>query len=115
MATKGLLINYAFCTGCHSCEMACKAEHGLPTGQWGIQVAQVGPWQIDDLTWQYDYVPIPTDQCDLCEDRISEGKWPTCVHHCQSMVMEYGDISELAKKAEALPKTVVFVPQSGVE
>ena len=24
MAQQGLLIDYEFCTGCHTCEMACK-------------------------------------------------------------------------------------------
>ena len=27
-ATHGLLIDYEYCTGCQSCEVACKEEHG---------------------------------------------------------------------------------------
>jgi anaerobic dimethyl sulfoxide reductase subunit B (iron-sulfur subunit) len=114
MSTKALLINYMYCTGCHSCETACKTEHGLPTGQWGIKLAQAGPWQIDETTWQYDYIPMPTDQCDLCAERVAAGKWPACVHHCQSLAMEYGDLEDLAKKAEGRPKTAIFVPKCGV-
>ena len=38
MAKKGLLINYEYCTGCHTCEVACKQEHGYPAGRWGIMV-----------------------------------------------------------------------------
>ena len=26
---KGILINYDYCTGCHSCEVACKVVHEL--------------------------------------------------------------------------------------
>ena len=34
MAEKyGLLIDYQWCTGCHSCEMACKVEHGWQAGE----------------------------------------------------------------------------------
>ena len=34
MAEKyGLLIDYTWCTGCHSCEMACKVEHGWQAGE----------------------------------------------------------------------------------
>ena len=40
MAEKyGLLIDYTWCTGCHSCEMACKVEHGWQAGEAnGIQL-----------------------------------------------------------------------------
>ena len=35
MSTKeyGLFINFDYCTGCHTCEIACKKEHDLPEGQ----------------------------------------------------------------------------------
>ena len=39
----GLLINYEFCTGCHSCEVSCQMEHDLPVDRWGIKLAKVGP------------------------------------------------------------------------
>lgn len=45
MAEKayGLLINYEFCTGCGTCEMACSVEHDIPIGRYGIQMATIGP------------------------------------------------------------------------
>ena len=33
MAREGLLIDYEFCTGCHTCEIACQMEHGFPVGK----------------------------------------------------------------------------------
>ena len=38
MAKNGLLIDYKYCTGCHSCEVACKNHLGLKTGKWGIRI-----------------------------------------------------------------------------
>lgn len=111
MAQNGLLIQYQFCTGCHSCEVACQMEHKLPVDQWGIKLAQIGPWQISEEKWQYEFVPIPTDQCDLCADRVAKGQKPTCVKHCQSAVMEYGPVDELAKKMEGKTKVVLFAPK----
>ena len=105
---KGLLIEYQYCDGCHSCEMACKAEHGWDPDKWGIMLAQIGPFQIGEGKWNYDYVPVPTDMCDLCADRLELGKLPTCVHHCQSQVMHYSDVEELAKRAAVTDKTVLF-------
>lgn len=111
MTQNGLLIHYEFCTGCHSCEMACKVELGLPHGQWGIQLTQLGPRQIGEDKWEYTFIPVPTELCNLCEERVAAGKRPTCVHHCQSQVMEYGPVEELAKKFAGKPKMVLFAPK----
>lgn len=110
----GLLINYEYCTGCKSCEMACSVEHNIPIGEFGIKVEQVGPWRLKNGKWQNDMVPIPTDMCNLCAERLAKGKKPTCVKHCQALVMEYGPVSELAAKmANASTKNVLFVPKAG--
>ena len=36
-----------------------------------------------------------------------------CVHHCQSGVMYYGTMEELAKKAAEKPKMVLFSLNEG--
>ena len=116
MAEKayGLLINYEYCTGCMSCEMACAVEHDIPVGQYGIKMEEIGPWQIDKKNWQLDYVPVPTDMCDLCASRVEKGKKPTCVKHCQAFCMKYGPVEELAaERAAAKTKCALFVPKSG--
>lgn len=33
MGKNGLMIDYEYCTGCQSCELACKNEHGFPRGK----------------------------------------------------------------------------------
>lgn len=104
----GLLIDYDWCTGCHSCEMACSVEHDLPVGQFGIMVNQMGPWEYATDTWQYTFIPTPTDLCDLCAERTAIGKLPTCVHHCQANCMEYGSLEDLAKRLPDHPKQVLF-------
>lgn len=89
-----LLVDYAWCTGCHSCEMACRKEHGLSDTQYGIRVNEM-IWPIADDEWQYTYVPVPTDQCDTCVSRRERGKAPTCVHHCQAQCLEFGTADEM--------------------
>ena len=96
---NGLLINYQYCTGCHACEVACKKEHDLPKGQFGIKVFQVGPWSYGEKKWEFDFVPAITDMCDLCADEVAADKWPACVHTCQAMCIEYGPVDKLATKA----------------
>lgn len=112
MKQYGLLIDNEYCTGCHSCEVACKNEHNLPLGQWGIKVLELGPWQLmDGKRWEYRYVPVPTSYCDLCATRTAEGQDPTCVHHCLASCMEYGPLDELAEKmAEKGKMASIFIP-----
>ena len=108
----GLMIDYEYCSGCHACEVACKKEHDMPKGDFGIRVLQSGPHQTSDGKWEFNYLPIPTHLCDLCADRIKMGKLPTCVHHCQAGVMVYGPVEELtakAKKAEAETKAQMVI------
>ena len=50
---------------------------------------------------------MPTQRCDLCQERIDAGKVPACVHHCQSLAMEFGPVEELAKKVTK-PRMVLF-------
>ncbi len=109
----GLLINYQFCTGCHSCEVSCQMEHDLPVDRWGIKIQKIGPWKIEEDKYQYDFVPVPTDQCDLCEDRTAKGKKPLCVKHCQSLVMQYGPVDELVANFDGKSPYAIFVPKSG--
>lgn len=109
MAKRGILIDYEWCTGCHSCEMACQIEHGFPVGQTGIKVCEVGPWKIEGDHWQFGYMAVPTEQCDLCESRLALGKVPTCVSHCQARCMTYGTIEELSQKLDDKTKQCLYV------
>ena len=111
MSKIGLLIDFEYCTGCHSCEVACRNEKEIGLGKWGIKLTEVGPFEIGNGEWEWSYIPVPTKLCDLCEDRIAEGKKPACVHHCPASVMDFGPIEELVKKMEAKEKKVtIFLP-----
>lgn len=110
MSRNGLLIDYEFCTGCHSCEVACKNIRKLPLGKWGIKLFTDGPWQVSADHWEYNFFPIPTELCDLCGESVAKGEKPSCVHHCLAQVIEYGPVEELAKKMEGKARTVLFAP-----
>ena len=110
MGAYGLLIDYEFCTGCQSCEVACKEEHRIPVGQWGIHLLDDGPWECSDGKFNWNKIPVPTDLCDLCAGRVAAGKEPTCVHHCQAFCMRFGTIEELAAELAGKPKQVLWAP-----
>lgn len=106
----GLLIDYDYCTGCHSCEVACRNELGLGAGQFGIHVMQDGPRELPDGKWEYTYLPLPTSLCDLCAARTAQGKPPTCVFHCPSHCMHFDTVDNLAKIASEKTHRAMFTP-----
>lgn len=101
MSTNGLLVDYRWCSGCHSCEIACKNEKGFDIDQalFGVKLLQVGPSEIDSKI-EWDYVPMFTNLCDLCEERVARGEQPSCVLHCLARCLTYGPAEELEKKLE---------------
>jgi Fe-S-cluster-containing dehydrogenase component len=105
-----LLIDYEFCTGCHSCEVACMKELNLPLGQYGIHVLEEGPRQKTDGAWEWNFIPTPTSLCGLCKTRVEQGKLPSCVQHCQAQVISFGPAAELAARLTAKAKQVIFRP-----
>lgn len=110
MARKGLLINYEYCTGCHTCEVACKQEHDYPAGLWGIMVKDCTR-ETEGGKVQVDFLPFPTDLCDLCVRRTADGEKPACVKHCMTACMSYGTVEELAEAMETMPRSALFVPR----
>lgn len=110
MSRNALFINYEFCTGCHSCEVACQVEHNLPADQFGIKILQDGPRQLEDGRWEFNYLPMPTSLCDLCAERVAEGRLPRCVHHCQAGIMNYGTVEEMSEYMEKYPRSAMFTP-----
>ncbi len=108
MATKGILVDYEWCSGCHACEVACQMEHGLEPDRFGIKATPLGPWQIEGDTWQHAYIPIFSDECDLCAGRQALGKLPSCVHHCQAKCLTYGNLGELAAELGKKTRQTLF-------
>lgn len=96
---KAFLIDIERCFGCHACEVGCQMHHGLPTDQFGVKVAKLGPWEYAPEQWQYDYVPTFTKQCDACEERVEQGKKPLCVQTCGGNALELGELADIAARA----------------
>jgi Fe-S-cluster-containing dehydrogenase component len=106
MAKYGILIDYQYCTGCHSCEVACQQENGYEAEQFGITVTEHVLKGKNGL--MIDYVPFLTDLCNLCMARVGKGMKPSCVKHCQSRCMVFGTVNDLVDEARKKPKSLVF-------
>jgi len=110
--TKAILINYEYCTGCHSCEVACKKQLELAKGDFGIKLTETGPsqYQSGDEAgkWEWSWLPVITKACNMCEDRTEKGKMPMCVQHCQAWCMYYGEAEELVKKMDGNSRFALY-------
>jgi len=105
----GLLIDYEYCTGCYTCQVACAQEHGWPAGMGGIRVTEFVQ-QLPNNKAYLTYLPFPTELCVLCKSRTKKGLDPACVQHCMANCMKYGLIEELAKEMKKKPRMVLWVP-----
>ena len=50
--------------------------------------------------WEWTYMPVITQACDMCAARTEIGKMPMCVQHCQAWCMYYGEAEELVKRMD---------------
>jgi Fe-S-cluster-containing dehydrogenase component len=106
----GLLIDYEYCTGCHTCEVACCQEFGWPAGMGGMKVIELVEPLPNDKAY-LAYVPFPTELCVLCAARTRKGLDPACVQHCMAACMEYGRVEDLAREMGRKPRMVLWVPR----
>lgn len=106
----GMLINYEYCTGCHSCEISCRKEKNLSLEEWGIKLQQIGPEKLGGK-WEWDYLPVPSSLCDCCAERIGEGKMPLCELHCLAHAIEVLPVDKLCERMQELQgtKTACFI------
>jgi anaerobic dimethyl sulfoxide reductase subunit B (iron-sulfur subunit) len=111
MARYAILIDYDYCTGCHSCEVACQQEHDYPVGTNGIVVKEY-EYEADRRV-RIDYLPFFTQHCDLCKARRGRDEMPACVRHCQSRCMEFGETSDLAARMADRSNVALFTHAPG--
>jgi len=82
----GLAASLELCMGCFACEVACKQEHNLPEGKNGIKVVTIGPYEIKGEL-AMDFVPLATEECDLCANRTAAGERPFCAQICPTQAL----------------------------
>ena len=83
----GLVVNIDLCMGCFACEVACKQEHGILDGHSPMKVVTLGPYEVNGEL-AMDFVPIATDECNLCVHRTDRGERPSCAEVCPTQALK---------------------------
>ena len=94
--SRGLVVNLDRCIGCYACEVACKQEHSLAVGEHGIQLHTMGPYEIDGQL-AMDFLPLATDKCDLCADRVASGGRTFCAEVCPTQALSLRAAPEILR------------------
>ena len=109
MPRDGLLIEYEYCTGCQSCVVACKQEHGYPVGIGGIKLNEI---ITEGERLRIDYLPFPTKYCDLCAAQSQEGREARPASRpARRPPCGTGIWPTLAKLMEDKPHSALFTPR----
>jgi len=106
----GLLIDYEYCTGCYSCQVACCQEYGWEAGMSGMQVIE-SVQKLPNENAYLCFLPFPTELCILCSPRTKKGLDPACVEHCMANVIKWGPLENLAKELGEKPRMVLWSPR----
>jgi len=105
----GLLIDYEFCTGCFTCQVACAQEYLRPRDILGMQVIETIQMLPNGKPY-LSFIPFPTELCSLCVGRIRKGLEPACVKHCMAKCIKHGPVEDLAKEMKK-GRMVLWAPR----
>lgn len=106
MKKYAMLADVYYCTGCHSCEVACQQENDLDAGMYGVKITEHILNQKQGL--MIDYVPYFTDLCNGCASRIATGRRTNCEKACLAQCLKFGPADEIMEEAKKAKKPIVF-------
>lgn len=108
MSEYAMLIDYEYCTGCRSCEVACKQEYKRPAGKTGgVEVIEFIHTLANDRLL-ITYIPHFTRICVFCAGRVKQGLEPACVKHCMANCLTFGKIKDLQAMIPEKRKAIVW-------
>ncbi len=108
MSGYGMLIDYDYCTGCKTCEVACKQEYKRPAGKiGGVEVKEFIHNLPNDKLY-ITYIPNFTKACVFCAGRVKKGLEPACVKHCMANILTFGKLDDIVKDIPQKRKAIVW-------
>lgn len=91
-STIGMLLDLDMCTGCYTCQTACRETNHYGYDEQWMQVVRRDPYFIDGKLRMYHLVAPSLDKCGLCYQNDPD---PLCVKTCSSAALFVGPLDEL--------------------
>ena len=108
MSDYGLLVDYDYCTACHTCEVACKQEHRIEAGKTaGVRVIELLQ-ELPGGSLDIINMPVLTHLCHMCTPRIKKGLQPACVQHCLANCLKFGSLDDISKEVPKKRKAIIY-------
>ena len=92
-----MLIDYEYCSGCRTCEIACKQEYQRPEGKLGGVEVMEFIHTLPSGRLYLTNMPHFTKACVFCAGRVKKGLEPACVKHCMARVLTFDTLDNLKK------------------
>ena len=108
MSEFGMLIDYEYCTGCKTCEVACKQEYNRPAGKVGGVEVQEYIHTLPNGKLFITNIPHFTRACVFCAARVKKGLEPACVKHCMAKILTFGKMDELKSQIPQKRKAILW-------
>jgi len=90
--TVGMLVDLDFCTGCFSCQTACREVDHYSYDETWMQVVRRGPVLVDGKLRLYHLLAPSLDKCANC---LEEDAAPLCAKVCMASALFVAPLEEL--------------------
>lgn len=98
-----MLLDLDDCTGCFSCESACRETFRYDYDEDWMRVVRREPFVVDGKLRQYHLIAPVLDKCTECHAKETS---PLCVTGCPAGALKIGTLPEMVKEAEGRHCTI---------
>ncbi len=103
----GMLLNAERCTGCFSCQAACREVNHVPFEEKWLEVVRRKPVIVDgDLRLYHLLAP----QLDKCAECVARENPPLCVSLCMANCLYVAPVDKLLPLLKNKGKWVLYAP-----
>jgi Fe-S-cluster-containing dehydrogenase component len=108
MSEYAMLIDYEYCSGCKTCEIACNQEYNREAGKLGGVEVQEFIHFLQSGRLYITNIPHFTKACVFCAGRVKKGLTPACVQHCMANVLVFDTLENLKDKIPENRKALLW-------
>ncbi len=93
----GMLLDYEMCSGCYTCQTACRETNHYGYDEQWMQVIRRDPYFVDGKLRMYHLVAPSLDKCAQCYENDPD---TLCTKTCSSAALFVGPVDELISEMQ---------------